>query len=130
MVRGYRTYKEFQHAGEGIATNVLADRLRRLERAEIISAEAEPTDARRIHYRLTEKGIDLAPVLLELLIWGSRHEETGLSCVMIEEMAANRQWVLDEARRRWSERDSTPLLPPPHAATVKRVKPKAGRRDG
>ena len=129
MVRGYSTYKDFQQAGEGIATNVLADRLQRLKRAGIISAESGGSDARRIHYRLTEKGIDLAPVLLELLIWGARHEETGLSCVMIEEMAANRQWVLDEARRRWSERDSTPLLPRPQITSVKRVKSRAGKRE-
>jgi hypothetical protein len=53
--------------------------------------------------------------MLELLIWGARHEETGLSCAMIEEMAANREWVLEEARRRWRMRDPTPLLPRPQA---------------
>jgi DNA-binding HxlR family transcriptional regulator len=111
MVRGYRTFKEFQGAGEGIATNILANRLQRLKDANIISSEPEGSDARRIQYRLTKKGIDLAPVMLELLIWGARHEETGLSCAMIEEMAANREWVLEEARRRWRKRDPTPLLP-------------------
>jgi DNA-binding HxlR family transcriptional regulator len=115
MVRGYRTFKEFQEAGEGIATNILANRLQRLKDANIISSEPEGSDARRIQYRLTKKGIDLAPVLLELLIWGARHEETGLSCAMIEEMAANREWVLEEARRRWRKRDPTPLLPRPQA---------------
>ena len=129
MVRGYSTYKDFQQAGEGIATNVLADRLQRLKVAGIISSESASSDARRINYRLTEKGIDLAPVLLELLIWGARHEETGLSCAKIEEMAANRQWVLDEARRRWQERDSTPLLPRPQTISVKRVKSRAGKRE-
>jgi len=129
MVRGYTTYKDFQQAGEGIATNVLADRLQKLKDAKIIDAESEATDARRIHYRLTEKGIDLAPVLLEILIWGARHEETGLSCAMIEEMASNRQCVLDEARRRWLERDSTPLLPRPQTGSTKRVKPRTGRRE-
>lgn len=121
MVRGYRSFKEFQEAGEGISTSILADRLQKLEAAGIISAEAESSDGRRINYRLTEKGIDLAPVLLEMLIWGARHEETGLSCAMIEDMAGNRQWVLDEARRRWREHDPTPLLPRPE-------KNRAGRK--
>ena len=76
MVRGYRTFKQFEQSDERIATNVLTDRLRRLERNGIISAEADPTDGRRMNYRLTEKGIDLAPLLLELLIWGARNEET------------------------------------------------------
>jgi len=111
MVRGLRTYREFRNAGEGIATNVLADRLRGLEAHGIISAEADETDGRRVNYRLTEKGIDLAPVLLELLIWGARHENTGAPCALIDNMAANRDQVIAEARRRWRDRDPTPLLP-------------------
>jgi len=111
MVRGLRTFKDFRESGEGIATNVLADRLQKLEAAGIIAAEADETDGRRVNYRLTEKGIDLAPVLLELLIWGARHEETGAPCAAIAEMEKNREAVLAEARRRWRERDSTPLIP-------------------
>lgn len=111
MVRGFRTFKDFARAGEGIATNILADRLRKLEASGIISVETEETDRRRVNYRLTEKGIDLAPVLLELLIWGARHEETGLPCALIEKMVRDREQVLAEVRRRWRERDSTPLIP-------------------
>src|SRR5690349_7763905 len=61
MVRGYNTFKQFQQSGEGIATNILADRLQKLEAFGIITAETEETDARKVNYRLTEKGIDLAP---------------------------------------------------------------------
>ena len=111
MVRGLRTFREFQQSGEGIATNILADRLRKLAGWVIITAEKEKTDRRRLNYRLTEKGIDLAPVLLELLIWGARHEETKAPCALIDELAKNREAVLAEVRRRWRERDSTPLIP-------------------
>ena len=111
MVRGYRTFKEFQRSGEGIATNILADRLQRLQAAGIITAETEAADARRINYRLTEKGIDLAPVLLELLLWGARHEQTGAPCELIERIVSERDLFLAEVRRRWRERDSTPLMP-------------------
>src|ERR1051326_5478148 len=100
MVRGYRTFKEFQQSGEGIATNILADRLRTLEEAGIILAEPEQSDGRRGNYRLTEKGIDLAPVLVELLIWGARHEETMAPCAVVDDMAADRDAVLEEVRRR------------------------------
>ncbi len=110
MVRGFRTFKEFQESGEGIATNILADRLQRLEGIGIITAEADETDGRRVSYRLTEKGIDLAPVLLELLIWGARHEETEAPCALIAQMEKNREEFLAQVRRRWRERDSTPLL--------------------
>ena len=111
MVRGYRTFKDFHRSGEGIATNILAARLRKLETAGIIMAEAEKDDARRVNYRLTEKGIDLAPVLLELLIWGARHEKTAAPCALIANMEQNRERVITEARRRWTERDMNPLLP-------------------
>lgn len=111
MVRGFRTFKQFQGSGEGIATNILTDRLRKLDAAGILSAEIEETDARRVNYRLTEKGIDLAPVLLELLVWGGRHEKTSAPRALIAEMEKNRQEFLAEVRRRWRERDSTPILP-------------------
>ncbi|MGD0962714.1 MAG: helix-turn-helix domain-containing protein [Candidatus Acidiferrales bacterium] len=111
MVRGLRTFKEFEVSGEGIATNILADRLQKLEANDIIKAEADQKDGRRLNYRLTEKGIDLAPVLLELLIWAARHEQTGAPCALIEGIASNREAVVAEARRRWQERDPTPLLP-------------------
>jgi DNA-binding HxlR family transcriptional regulator len=111
MVRGFRTFREFRESGEGIATNILADRLRKLESSGIIRAEQGVTDKRKIYYRLMEKGISLAPVLLELLIWGSRHEETGAPCAIIEQMARHREAILKEVRRRWKVDDRTPLLP-------------------
>ena len=109
MIRGFRTFKDFQQSGEGIATNTLADRLRKLEKAAIITAEADESDARRICYRLTGKGIDLAPVLLELLLWAARYEETEASCAVMAEMEQNRARILAEVRRRWRDRDATPL---------------------
>jgi DNA-binding HxlR family transcriptional regulator len=113
MVRGFRTFKQFQESGEGIASNILADRLQRLGASGLIAAEKDERDTRRVNYRLTEKGIDLAPVILELLIWGARHEPTGVSCAAIETMAKSREQVLAEVRRRWQQRDPTPLLPKP-----------------
>jgi len=111
MVRGLRSFREFQQSGEGIATNILADRLQKLAAAGIIDAQAEEADARRVNYRLTEKGIDLAPVMLELLVWGARHEVTGLPCEAIAKLAADREGILAEVRRRWEQRDAAPLIP-------------------
>jgi len=125
MVRGLRTFKEFQGSGEGIASNILADRLRKLGASGIITAELDQRDTRRMNYRLTEKGVDLAPVLLELLIWGARHEPTGVSCATIESMARNRGEVLAEVWRRWQQRDPTPLLPKPVWQMRHRRKPAA-----
>lgn len=112
MVRGYRTFKEFQTSGEGIATNVLADRLRRLSAAGIVESGLSGADGRRVNYRLTEKGIDLAPVLLELLVWAARHEQTGAPNEFLKHVESRREAFLAEVRRRWAENDPTPILPP------------------
>jgi DNA-binding HxlR family transcriptional regulator len=109
MIRGFRTFKEFQESGEGIATNILAERLSRLEKAGILTSQVDETDTRKLNYRLTEKGIELAPVLLELLVWGSRHGDSDANCALIEKMASNRKQILSEVRRRWQDQDSTPL---------------------
>lgn len=111
MVRGYRTFKEFQESGEGIASNILADRLRRLEAAGIVSGAVHDSDGRRLYYRLTEKGIDLAPVLLELFLWAARHEKTGAPCEVVAMMQQSREMLLAEVRRRWRDDDLRPLIP-------------------
>jgi DNA-binding HxlR family transcriptional regulator len=111
MVRGHKTFREFQDSGEGIATNILANRLQKLEAAQIITREPEETDGRKFNYRLTEKGIDLAPVLLEILLWSARHERTGAPCEVMAHMAQNREAILAETHRRWKDRDPTPILP-------------------
>ena len=111
MVRGYTTFKQFEQSDEHIATNILSDRLRRLQKNGLITAERDKGDRRRTSYRLTEKGINLAPLLLELLIWGALHEETMAPAGLIAQMEQNRQGVIAEARRRWQQRDSTPLIP-------------------
>lgn len=111
MVRGFSTFGEFQRSGEGIATNILSDRLQKLQDAGIFIASAEPTDSRRINYTLTEKGIDLAPVLLELLFWGAKHEDTSAPPELLAMLKEKREGFLEEVRRRWQEGDRTPLLP-------------------
>jgi len=79
----------------------------KLEARGVITVEADETDRRRLNYRLTDKGIDLAPLLLELAIWGSLHERASTS--RNSKIASSRKAFLAEVRRRWRERDSTPL---------------------
>jgi DNA-binding HxlR family transcriptional regulator len=70
MFKGARRYSDLLNAGEGMATNILADRLARLE-AEGIVTRAPGRGARRI-YALTEKGLGLVPVLIEIIHWSER----------------------------------------------------------
>jgi DNA-binding HxlR family transcriptional regulator len=103
MLRGFQTYKEFLESDEGIATNILADRLSKLEAHGIISTRPDATDGRKLTYLLTPKGIDLAPVLAEMVLWAARHEETG-NQALVRELQANKQGVVAEVRERWAEK--------------------------
>jgi DNA-binding HxlR family transcriptional regulator len=111
MIRGFRTYKEFLGSDEGIATNILADRLQKLEACGIITLQPDPTDRRKVNYRLTKKGIDLAPVLTELVLWATRYEDTGAPPALIRKMQKNRKQFLAEVRQRWRNGGSSPIIP-------------------
>jgi DNA-binding HxlR family transcriptional regulator len=101
MVRGYRTFKEFLSSDEGIATNILADRLRRLEHYGIIVAHPDPADGRKLHYLLTAKGMDLAPVLTEMVLWAAAHEATG-NQALVRLIKKDKTRFLGEVKKRWS----------------------------
>lgn len=101
MFKGRHTFNEFLAAGEGIATNILADRLRQLEGAGIIEKHADPVDRRRSLYRLTRKGIDLAPVLIEMVVWSATHEATEAPQQVVAQMRERRRTVLASVRRQW-----------------------------
>jgi DNA-binding HxlR family transcriptional regulator len=100
MLRGSRSFKEFMESWEGIATNILADRLRRLEEHGIIRTERDPADGRKLIYLLTEKGIDLAPVLTEMVLWAAKHEETE-NQALVRIMQTNREQFEAGIRKRW-----------------------------
>ena len=75
MLRGKTTYSDFQNIEEAIATNVLADRLKHLETEGIIAKHRDPDNRRSYIYSLTEKGRDLASIMIEIILWGGRHDQ-------------------------------------------------------
>lgn len=101
MFKDRRTYNDFLTGGEGIASNILADRLRKLEAAGVIEKRRDPGDARRFVYRLSPKGMDLGPVLVELVIWSARHESTDAPPAVVRRMRSDREGFLSDVRRRW-----------------------------
>ena len=105
MLRGFRSYKEFLDSYEGIATNILADRLQMLIHHGIITAERDPSDGRKLIYTLTAKGIDLAPVLTEMVLWAAQHEETG-NQQLVQLIQKDKERFLAAARQRWAEQTS------------------------
>ncbi|MBL8818410.1 MAG: helix-turn-helix transcriptional regulator, partial [Planctomyces sp.] len=99
----YSTYKEFLESGEGIATNVLADRIRMLQEQGIIVGERSTSDARIICYRPTKKGLDLLPVMVEMIIWADQYEETAAPARIMRRLKEDRTGFIDEVRKRFTE---------------------------
>ena len=73
LLRGSATYGDLQNSREGIPTNLLADRLKKLEAAQLIARSAYQVRPVRYAYELTEKGKDLGEVLGAIVRWGKKH---------------------------------------------------------
>ena len=67
------TYGDFLKAPEGIATNILASRLLALEENKLIEKLDHPESKAKVLYRLTGKGIDLLPVMIEINLWAEKY---------------------------------------------------------
>ncbi|MBS1747866.1 MAG: helix-turn-helix transcriptional regulator [Bacteroidetes bacterium] len=80
MFTNKRSYCELQSSDEKIATNILAARLQSLEATGLIRKAEDPANGRRTLYYLTEKGIDLLPVIIELKRWAEKHNTQTNSC--------------------------------------------------
>ena len=67
------TYGDFLKSAEGIATNILATRLQNLEENKLIEKLDHPDSKAKVLYRLTKKGIDLLPVMIEINLWAEKY---------------------------------------------------------
>lgn len=79
LIKGYQTYSEFQLSDEKIATNILRDRLRELEEFGIITKSKDPNNGRRVLYKLTTKGADIAPLMIEMVRWSAKYDPDTLA---------------------------------------------------
>ncbi|MGA8172463.1 MAG: helix-turn-helix domain-containing protein [Methylocystis sp.] len=93
-------FGDFLSAREGIATNMLADRLRRLERHGVVNKHAHPTDARKVVYRLSMKGADLAPALVEMALWAAKYERIEIPETLLRRMTHERDEMIRELKTR------------------------------
>jgi DNA-binding HxlR family transcriptional regulator len=81
----------------------LADRLRKLVAHGIITTDRDPSDGRKLTYLLTAKGIDLAPVLTEMVLWAAGHEDTG-NQALVRLIQKDKEKFLGEVLQRWAEK--------------------------
>lgn len=96
---GKKTYGEFLASEEGMATNILASRLAHLEEQGILVKKSCVQDKRKEEYILTEKGLDLIPVLVEMANWSADHDpHTGAPAAWIALMRADREKMIQLIR--------------------------------
>lgn len=98
---GKTRFAELQASDEQIASNILSDRLKRLECDGFIEVGADPEDARKKIYTPTEKGLSLTPVLLEIAAWGASHDpNTGAPEGFSDAFYADREGYYAEHQER------------------------------
>src|SRR5258708_31245590 len=103
MLKGRTRFRELLEGGEGIASNILTDRLARLEAHALLERRRDPADARRLVYRLTQRGIDLAPVFYEMILWAAQHEATAAPPEEVEAMKRDRAAYLTAIHQAWTK---------------------------
>ncbi len=69
-----RRYGQFAESEEKISTNILADRLARLEAEGLVTKQTDPENGRQVVYALTSKAVDLAPMLIEMILWSAKYD--------------------------------------------------------
>lgn len=97
---GKKTYGEFLDSKEGIASNILAGRLTHLVNTGLLTKEQDKFDKRKIIYRLTDKGLDLIPMVLEMAGWATRNDaDTTSPREFVEYIFKNREKMFTLIRK-------------------------------
>lgn len=97
LFKGKRHFRELLAAEEGIATNILAERLARLEAEGLIAKVPDPENGRQYIYSPAPKGLDLIPALLEIILWSARHDaQTAAPPAVIRRIRDDRNGFIGE----------------------------------
>ncbi len=95
LLLSQRHFRELLNSEENIASNILTERLKRLEQHGIITRSADPDDGRQYLYEPTDKGLSLVPVLLEIAAWGADHDpKTSAPKDFVKNFRADRDAVI------------------------------------
>lgn len=100
MFKGKNYYSEFLQSEEKIATNILADRLAMLEQEGIVIKKVDPAHGSKFIYNLSEKGIDLLPVLSEIVVWSAKYDGNEEAIQFANGFMKGRENMLDEISNR------------------------------
>ncbi|WP_443944887.1 winged helix-turn-helix transcriptional regulator [Pedobacter sp. AW1-32] len=99
MFNSKRYFGDFLKSEEGIATNILASRLSVLEQAGIIVKQSNPRNKLKFIYKLSHKGIDLLPILLEMMFWSATHDQQAFINPALEKVYRNPEFINQTSHR-------------------------------
>ena len=95
-----RYFREFLSSDEGIASNILTDRLNRLEATGIVNKRPDPDNGRQVIYTLTDKGIALVPLLVELVCWGALYDDApDADAAVVRSISKDKKRFVDKLTR-------------------------------
>ncbi|NRB50024.1 MAG: helix-turn-helix transcriptional regulator [Saprospiraceae bacterium] len=95
VFEGKRFYSEFLNSKEKIATNILSDRLKKLEQNGVIESKVYEKLKTKKEYSLTEKGKHLIPVLVEMILWSARYDDSlAVPQVFIEQAKMDKEGMI------------------------------------
>ena len=97
MFKGKKYYGDFLSSEEKISTNILADRLEKLESRGLITKTPDKENRSKNIYALTQKGIDLMPMLLEMIAWSAKYDaKTEAPKTFIDRLTQDRENLINE----------------------------------
>ena len=103
---GKSSYGQFLQSSEKIATNVLADRLALLESQGILTKTVAADKKSKYTYRLTKKGVDTVPIIVELVLWGTKHCPTSIELSLLEELQTGKDAAVEKYQRLAQEKNA------------------------
>ncbi len=103
ILEGHRRFKEIQEANPKMATNILSERLQRLENRGLVEKTTDPGDARRYIYTPTDGAIALIPMLLEMMVWSTKFGDAKLPETMLKQYSTNREALIKELETKATE---------------------------
>lgn len=104
LFAGKSTYGQFLQSAEKVATNILADRLAVLEAQGILTKAVAADKKSKFTYRLTEKGVAIVPIIVELILWGIEHCPTVIDAGLLTELRAGKDAAVEKYQRLARER--------------------------
>ncbi len=101
MFKGKHYFGDFTNSEEKIATNLLSDRLSMLEKEGMVTKFKDTKHKQKIIYRLTEKGIDLMPILVEIIMWSAKYDkDSGVEKEFVKAYKKDRDALIQQISKK------------------------------